>query len=96
MKIGGCFIAGILLISLLSRLTRAFELRVTSVVLDDRAAHFVRDSTSRKLRLIANEPDSRDANEYRDKLTQIREDHDIPAREQLVFVEVTVRDPSDF
>jgi hypothetical protein len=96
LKIGACFIAGILLISLLSRLSRAFELRVTRVVLDDRASHFVRDSTSRKLRLIANEPDSRDAAEYRDKLKQIREDHDIPAREQFIFVEVTVRDPSDF
>jgi hypothetical protein len=95
-KIGACFIAGILLISMLSRLSRALELRVTSVVLDEKATHFVRDSTSRKLRLIANEPDRRDAAEYRDKLKQIREDHDIPAREQLIFVEVTVRDPSDF
>ena len=95
-KIGGCFIAGILLVSLLSRLLRAFELRVTYVALDDLAARFVRDCASRKIRLIANEPDSRDETEYREKLRQIRQDHDLPATDDLIFVEVTVRDPSDF
>ncbi|MCL6675382.1 amino acid transporter, partial [Streptomyces panaciradicis] len=36
-KIGACFIAGIILVSLLSRLARAFELRVTDVQLDSMA-----------------------------------------------------------
>lgn len=95
-KIGACFIAGIIAISLLSRLARAFELRVTDVVLDDMAERFVRDIASRKLRFIANEPDRRDVAEYRDKLQQIRADNDLPEQEDFVFVEVTVRDPSDF
>ncbi|WP_223245404.1 amino acid transporter [Streptomyces sp. CBMA156] len=95
-KIGACFIAGIMLVSFLSRLKRAFELRVTDVVLDDVAERFVRDYTHRPLRLIANEPHSRDLAEYRDKIHQIRRDNDIPAEEDLVFVEVTVLDPSDF
>ncbi|NEB01253.1 APC family permease [Streptomyces sp. SID13726] len=94
-KIGACFIAGIILVSLLSRLARAFELRVTSVTLDDMAERFIRDMASRKIRLIANEPDSRDKAEYRDKIEQIREDNDIPG-EDFVFVEVTVLDPSEF
>ncbi|MEU0408605.1 amino acid transporter [Streptomyces griseorubiginosus] len=94
-KIGACFIAGIILVSLLSRLARAFELRVTSVTLDDMAERFVRDMASRKIRFIANEPDSRDKAEYRDKIEQIREDNDIPG-EDFVFVEVTVLDPSEF
>ncbi|MFE3853752.1 APC family permease [Streptomyces griseorubiginosus] len=94
-KIGACFIAGIILVSLLSRLARAFELRVTSVTLDDMAERFVRDMASRKMRFIANEPDSRDKAEYRDKIEQIREDNDIPG-EDFVFVEVTVLDPSEF
>ncbi|MFM9446429.1 amino acid transporter [Streptomyces acidiscabies] len=95
-KIGACFIAGIILVSLLSRLARAFELRVTSVSLDPMAERFVRDMASRKIRLIANEPDRRDVAEYRAKIEQIREDNDIPGQEDYVFVEVTVTDPSEF
>ncbi|MFI8073361.1 amino acid transporter [Streptomyces sp. NPDC086033] len=95
-KIGACFIAGIILISLLSRLARAFELRVTSVTLDDMAERFVRDMASRKMRFIANEPDQRDKAEYRDKIEQIRADNDMPEQEDYVFVEVTVTDPSEF
>ncbi|MEU6238515.1 amino acid transporter, partial [Kitasatospora sp. NPDC047058] len=95
-KIGACFIAGIMLLSLLSRLKRAFELRVTDVVLDDAAERFVRDYTHRPIRLIANEPNSRDLVEYQEKKRQIRADNDIPAEDDLVFVEVTVRDPSEF
>ncbi|WP_328784130.1 amino acid transporter [Streptomyces canus] len=94
-KIGACFIAGIILVSLLSRLARAFELRVTDVTLDDMAERFIRDMASRKMRFIANEPDQRDKAEYRDKIEQIREDNDIPG-EDFVFVEVTVLDPSEF
>ncbi|WP_030682715.1 APC family permease [Streptomyces cellulosae] len=94
-KIGACFIAGIILVSLLSRLARAFELRVTSVTLDDMAERFVRDMSSRKIRFIANEPDRRDKAEYRDKIEQIQQDNDIPG-EDFVFVEVTVLDPSEF
>ncbi|MFD9395331.1 APC family permease [Streptomyces sp. NPDC060000] len=94
-KIGACFIAGIILVSLLSRLARAFELRVTSVTLDDMAERFIRDMASRKIRFIANEPDQRDKAEYRDKIEQIRQDNDIPG-EDFVFLEVTVVDPSEF
>ncbi|EDY58675.2 MULTISPECIES: APC family permease [Streptomyces] len=94
-KIGACFIAGIILVSLLSRLARAFELRVTSVHLDDMAERFIRDIASRKIRFIANEPDQRDQAEYREKVEQIRADNDIPG-EDFVFVEVTVLDPSEF
>ncbi|MER6530276.1 amino acid transporter [Streptomyces sp. NPDC001508] len=95
-KIGACFIAGIILVSLLSRLARAFELRVTSVTLDGMAERFVRDMSSRKIRFIANEPDRRDKAEYRDKIEQIRQDNDLPEQEDFVFVEVTVTDPSEF
>ncbi|MFD6025228.1 APC family permease [Streptomyces griseoluteus] len=95
-KIGACFIAGIILVSLLSRLARAFELRVTHVELDAMAERFIRDTASRKIRFIANEPDRRDKAEYRDKIEQIRQDNDLPDQEDFVFVEVTVTDPSEF
>jgi hypothetical protein len=95
-KIAACFIAAIILVSLLSRLRRSLELRVTEVRLDRTAELFIRDcARRRKLRLVANEPDARDPAEYREKLWQIRADHDLPD-EDIIFVEVTVRDPSDF
>ncbi|MFE1314548.1 amino acid transporter [Streptomyces sp. NPDC058755] len=95
-KIGACFIVGIILISLASRLARAFELRVTHVSMDPMAERFVRDMASRKIRFIANEPDRRDKAEYRDKIEQIRADNEMPEQEDFVFVEVTVTDPSEF
>ncbi|MFD7639475.1 amino acid transporter [Kitasatospora sp. NPDC059795] len=95
-KIGACFIAGIVLVSLASRLARSFELRVTDVQLDEVAERFVRDTAHRTIRLIASEPKGRDLAEYRDKVHQIRADNDIPVEDDLVFVEVTVLDPSDF
>jgi hypothetical protein len=95
-KIAACFIVAILVVSLVSRLRRSLELRVTEVRMDPKADLFVRDCTRRsKLRLVANEPDSLDAAEYLDKLRQIKADHDLPD-EDIVFVEVTLTDPSDF
>jgi len=95
-KIGACFIAGILVVSFASRLSRSFELRVTDVHLDETAELFVRDCARRTIRLVANEPDARDRAEYDDKLRQIRHDHDLPDDTDVIFVEVTVVDPSDF
>ena len=95
-KIAACFIAGILLVSLVSRLYRAFELRVTDIEIDDVAQRLIRECGRRQIRLIANEPDRRDAAEYSDKIAQIRADNDLPDDHDLIFVEVTVNDASDF
>ncbi|WP_435844493.1 amino acid transporter [Streptomyces hygroscopicus] len=95
-KIGACFIGGILAVSLLSRAARAFELRVTSVTFNPLAERFIRDTAHRRIRFIANKPDRRDLAEYRDKQQQIRADNDIPDEEDVMFVEVTVGDPSEF
>ncbi len=95
-RIGGAFIAAILLISLLSRVRRAFELRVTDVTLDERASAFLGECRGGTVRLIANEPDGRDETEYREKLQQTCDDHDIPADDDTIFVEVVLRDPSEF
>jgi hypothetical protein len=95
-KIGACFIAAIIGLSLVSRLGRSFELRVTEVHLDETAQRFVRDCARRTIRLVANEPGLRDVQEYADKEVQTRHDHDLPPEADLIFVEVTVTDPSDF
>ncbi|GAA4351533.1 APC family permease [Angustibacter luteus] len=95
-KIGACFIAGIVGVSAVSRVRRAFDLRVTEVELDHKAQMFVRDSVRSNVRLVANEPDQRDAHEYREKLRQTMHDHDLPSPGDVLFVEVTVTDPSEF
>ncbi len=95
-KIGACFIAAIIVVSFASRLGRSFELRVTDVELDPTAKRFVRDCATRTIRLVANEPDARDVAEYTDKERQIRRDHDLPPAADVIYVEVTVVDPSDF
>jgi hypothetical protein len=95
-KIAACFIAAILLISVLSRLLRAFELRVTDIETDETAAEFLRECGRRNVRLVANEPDRRDAHEYSDKISQIIADNDLVDDRDIIFVEVTVTDASDF
>jgi hypothetical protein len=95
-KIGACFIVAIVLVSLLSRAARAFELRTTEIVYDARAGAFLRDCSRRSIRLVANEPDARDVEEYRQKVREIVDDHDLPDSGDIVFIEVTVGDYSDF
>ncbi|MGZ4745249.1 MAG: amino acid transporter [Oryzihumus sp.] len=95
-KIGACFIAAILGISFVSRLRRSFEVRSSEVVFDEQATMFLQDCARRTIRLVANEPDARDRREYDDKLLQISQDHDLEPQGDVIFVEVTVTDPSDF
>ncbi|GAA2624832.1 APC family permease [Paractinoplanes durhamensis] len=95
-KIAACFIGAILVVSLLSRIYRAFELRVTTIDADEVAAGFLRECGRRQIRLVANEPDSRDAREYREKIAQILADNDMADDRDVIFVEVTVVDASDF
>lgn len=96
LKIGICFILAIVGLSIASRMLRAFELRTTEIVLDDAAKRYLRDAARRSIRLVANEPDTGDLAEYRDKAAQIMDDNDIATAGEFIFVEVTVTDPSDF
>jgi hypothetical protein len=95
-KIASFFIAAILTTSLVSRATRATELRVTEVVLDENARRFVKEAAESGLRIIANEPDARDLLEYLEKEHEERTKNQIPADDQVLFLEVTVSDPSEF
>ncbi len=96
LAISALFIVAIIVLSLISRLTRAFELRVTDVELDPTAELFIRDCARRTVRLIANEPDARDPAEYSEKRRQILRDHDLTDDQDFIFVEITVADPSEF
>ncbi|NJC72367.1 amino acid transporter [Planosporangium thailandense] len=96
-KIASLFIAGIIFFSVLSRLVRAMELRATGVEMDDVARQFIEDAAAYgDIHVVANEPDTRDEREYREKEAEQRRDNHIPDDAPVLFVEVKVTDPSDF
>jgi hypothetical protein len=96
-KIASFFIAAIVVTSLVSRVTRATELRVSELRLDATAKRFLDEAAVEgTIHIIANEPDERDEREYIDKEQEAREFHHIPPEDPVLFLEVTVRDPSEF
>jgi len=96
-KIASCFVAAILVTSLISRVTRSTELRVTEVQVDETARRFIEEAAARgEIRIIANEPDARDEREYVEKEREERQRNHVPAGDPVLFLEVTVRDPSEF
>ncbi len=96
-KIAAVFILSIVFVSLLSRVWRTTELRVTGIELDENALRFIHEAEQDKIiHIIANHPDALDEEEYRHKEHSAREDHQIPAGAPIIFMEVTVRDASDF
>jgi hypothetical protein len=91
------FIITIIVLSLVSRVFRATELRVSEVVLDNTAEQLLREAAdSGAIRIIANHPDERDTREYLLKLREQREDHHIPGGSPVLFLEVTIADASEF
>jgi hypothetical protein len=95
--IAALFIVAIIVASLISRVTRSTELRATHVMFDETAERFI-DEASRAgvLRLVANHPDDRTSREYLLKEREEREASHIPVGESVLFLEVTVRDASEF
>lgn len=100
LKIGLLFVAAIFVVSFASRALRSFELRITEVHLDETARRIVREAhesdAESTIRLVANEPDRRDRAEYAEKELEERLDHHIPTADAVIFVEITVDDPSGF
>jgi hypothetical protein len=95
-KIASFFIGTIMLVSMLSRIYRSTELRITDVNLDDRAQQFISEINNGTIRIIANDLDAGDIAEYQDKERAIREDNLLPAEQKIVFLEIEVTDASDF
>jgi hypothetical protein len=95
--IAGAFIGGIIVTSLVSRVWRTTELRVTGIETDEMADRFIRDAAQHgEIRIIANHPDDRSEREYLLKEREERESSNIPPGEPVLFLEITVRDASEF
>ncbi len=95
-KIAGVFIAAIVVLSLVSRVQRSTELRATNIVLDDTAQRFIAEASKGEIRIITNHPDARTSREYLLKEREQRVDNHIPAGDPVLFLEVSVGDPSEF
>jgi hypothetical protein len=48
------------------------------------------------LRIVANRPQTRDIREYDREERSAREEHEIPVTDPILFLEVDIRDPSEF
>jgi hypothetical protein len=97
LKMAAIFFVMIVVISLISRTVRSTELRATEVEFDETAERFIREAAQRgPIRLIANHPDARNTREYLLKEREEREASHIPHGDPVLFLEVTVKDASDF
>jgi hypothetical protein len=95
-KIASIFIVSIVVTSLVSRVMRSTELRVSGVDADATAQGFLRDAAAGPVRIIANRRDAGDAAEYEGKLREARDSHHLPLDERPIFVEVVPGDASTF
>lgn len=92
------FIAAILAVSIWSRVGRSTELRVSRVKMDETAKQMVHEvhGIHAPVRFIANRLDAGDDAEYQEKSREVRLDNHLLPNEAAIFLEVDIRDASDF
>ena len=96
-KIASFFIGAIIFTSLISRVWRSTELRSERYELDEAAQHFLEEAKHNgPIRIIANRKQTGDEREYRLKEREVREDTHIPPGSHVYFLEINVRDSSEF
>jgi len=96
--ISALFIAGIILVSLVSRVSRTTELRVEGVEFDEAARQFIADSIAYDgaLNVVANKPQQSGQAAYAEKESEQRVMNPVPGAADVLFLEVEVVDPSAF
>ena len=98
LTISAFFVLGIVVISLVSRITRTTELRADRIEFDEVARRFVTDSLAHdgRLHLVAHKRQTGDRAEYAEKEADQREINPVPGTADVLFLEVDVVDPSEF
>ncbi|PYI39535.1 amino acid transporter [Arthrobacter psychrolactophilus] len=96
LKIALMFILGIVVVSLLSRIRRSFELRASYIRMDEAAMSFVAAVDEGTIRIISHDPKTRSASAYRRKLAHATQVNAMGDPRCVLFMEVIVDDSSDF
>ena len=96
--ISAVFVAAIIVVSLISRISRTTELRADSIEFDEPARQFIADSVrfDGELNLIAKRRHKGDEQEYAAKEREQRGMNPVPGTADVLFLEVQVIDPSEF
>jgi amino acid transporter len=96
--ISAIFVAGIIVVSLVSRVSRTTELRAERIEFDEPARAFIADSIAHdgELNVVANRRQAGDGAEYSAKEGEQRGMNPVPGAADIIFLEVDVIDPSDF
>jgi hypothetical protein len=96
--ISAAFIAGIVVVSLISRVSRTTELRVERIEFDADARRFITENldSDGRLDIVANKRQRGDAAEYAAKEGEQRDMNPVPGAADVLFLEIDVVDPSVF
>jgi len=96
--ISAVFVAAIIVVSLFSRVSRTTELRADRIEFDEPARRFVAESIAYdgELNLVANRRQAGDEEEYAAKEHEQRGMNPVPGAADILFLEITVIDPSEF
>jgi hypothetical protein len=96
--ISAAFIAGIIGVSLISRVSRTTELRVDRIEFDETARRFVTENleSDGRLDIVANKRQAGDQAEYEAKEDEQRGLNPVPGTADVLFLEIEVVDPSVF
>ncbi|WP_372494074.1 MULTISPECIES: amino acid transporter [Nocardia] len=99
-QLASLFIVSIIVVSFASRARRAFELRAIEVRFDDKAAWLIdRIAASGTIRVVTHDREAgeiRHPDDYREKEAEQRLESHIPRGDPVLFLEVIVKDASEF
>lgn len=95
-RIAAFFIVTIIVTSLISRIFRSTELRVTGIDFDATALRWLQDCSDQPVQLIAHRHRQGTAAEYYAKEQTVRDNNHLPSFKPVIFLEVQVLDASVF